>query len=256
MPPRATLAVLRAGARLLLRYEKPKRGAPPPLWHERLLLAEVASSKWVVVTPTIDIFVEGVLDPEVECCLVGPRGGLPNGLMGTRVFRLDENELDAHQGYIETMADHVAKQEKAALAELSLAARAGAAAGEEAAPGGADGVAAVDAVASWAPASAERPRAPPQPAMPPVLPVGSPTPADTLLGDPLVADEVWIAMESRGGFRVGDVVDPRAARGGLPSWGTEPAGAKAASRWPLVFLERLANSPPLRPPGTSGYCPP
>ena len=52
-----------------------------------------------------------------------PPWWLAERLLGSRVFRLDENELDAHQGYIETMAEQVAQQERAALAVLPVAAR-------------------------------------------------------------------------------------------------------------------------------------
>ena len=117
---RPSVADLVQGMRLLLRYERPRRGQPSPLWHERLLLEEVDSSTWVVVSPTIDVYAEDVLDPEVEVAVVGPRGGLPPGLRG-QAFRLDEDELDAHQGYIEASAEAVLAAERAALARAPRA---------------------------------------------------------------------------------------------------------------------------------------
>ena len=63
------------------------RGPTEP-WHERLLGAHLGGSRWVVATPTHDVYDEDL--EEMEAWIpVGPRGGTPMGLRGQPLFRFD-----------------------------------------------------------------------------------------------------------------------------------------------------------------------
>ena len=175
------------GGRALLLYD-PAEG----LWHERFLVAKVASSKWAVISPTLDVFIEDLLDPDVQTYLCGSRGGAPKELVGKKLYRFDPRDLDNLDDYI-AEGERLAVREKARL------------------------------LAAAPPPIADRPapRAPPAAAAPDVparaarrrranTPAAAALPADggdTPRGEAPQPDDVWTVMESRVGFTKGDVVD-------------------------------------------------
>ncbi|CAK0809042.1 unnamed protein product, partial [Prorocentrum cordatum] len=65
-------------------------GPPGELWHERLILAWVSASLYVVLTPDCDVFIEqlDIASADRSGMRFGPAGGgLPAGLAGGRVHR-------------------------------------------------------------------------------------------------------------------------------------------------------------------------
>ena len=167
------------------------------LWHERILAARGSSPQdWIVITPTLDVHEEDIRAEGVLGYGAGARGGLPVALRTLRVFRFNEAELTEHQ---ETLRADVAD-----IAEL---------------------------IAEEEPDPPEPPPdvAPlPLPLVPPVRRVSKKTTpvADVRSGEakpaPKAPDsqtqdgEVWVALESRCGFSLGDPVD--VVKAGVEFW--------------------------------------
>ena len=89
-------AGLRAGARLLVSY------VGDEYWHDRLLLAHVHGTIWVVATPHFDVYVEDLAD-YADMHPQGPRGGIPQKLLGDQRVPFKEKELRAE--FAQLMAD-------------------------------------------------------------------------------------------------------------------------------------------------------
>ena len=90
----------RAGGRAFLHYGH--QGEP---YHERLLGAHLGGSRWVVVTPTLDIYDEDI-DEAVECIFGGDFGGLPRALHGKRLFRFDGLDAADRTAFMQQCADY------------------------------------------------------------------------------------------------------------------------------------------------------
>jgi hypothetical protein len=167
------------------------------LWHERILAARGSSpQEWIVITPTLDVHEEDIRATGVLGYAAGARGGLPVPLRTLRVFRFNEAELVEYQ---DTLRADVAD-----IAEL---------------------------ITDQEPA----PPLPPPPAPPPLLPHApparrvnqkttedaevrpegvKPVPPDPEAG--AQDGEVWVALEARCGFSLGDPVD--VVKSGVEFW--------------------------------------
>jgi hypothetical protein len=166
------------------------------LWHERILAARGSSpQEWIVITPTLDVHEEDIRAPGVMGYAAGARGGLPVPLRLLRVFRFNEAELAEHQG--------IPDADVADVAEL---------------------VADADPL----------PLLPPPRGPPPALPLAplrrvhgktAPEAAARTGGEVVVVPdpesgaqdgEVWVALEARCGFSLGDPVD--VVKAGVEFW--------------------------------------
>ena len=167
--PRAALSVR---DRIYILYDRTEN-----LWHERLLTAPLAGSRWVVATPTNDVHEEDIEEAE-DWMPGGPRGGPPPALRLRPVFRFTQLSKDDIEDFVvegQRMANEILDAEAppavlapAAPAQLPLQAGAGARPaqrlrGKQAPPGAAEAAGGEDA-------------------------------------------EVWCATEDRGSFKAGEVV--------------------------------------------------
>ena len=85
------------------------------LWHERYLAEKVELSSWVVISPTLDVYVEDLLHDEVECVAAGPRDGVPRTLTGKSVFRFNEKEFSKNLPTLAKEAAELAEQSRPRL---------------------------------------------------------------------------------------------------------------------------------------------
>ena len=99
---------LRPGHRLLVSY------ADDEYWHDRLLLAPVRGSAWVVATPHLDVYMEDLVK-YADVHRQGLRGGIPQRLLGDRRVRFDERKLRVK--FAQLMADGQAKAKELRKAE-------------------------------------------------------------------------------------------------------------------------------------------
>ena len=83
------LQSLRAGSRVLAYYD-PR----DDFWHERVLLAQVAEHRFVVLTAHWDIYGED-LSQAMRVLPPGPRGGLPAPALRGNIPRADADRLAA-----------------------------------------------------------------------------------------------------------------------------------------------------------------
>ncbi|CAK0796024.1 unnamed protein product [Prorocentrum cordatum] len=129
---------LQRGSRVLVRYEG------YPLWHERLLVARLAPSRWVVATPSGDIYDEDLMESD-GVHRVGPLGGFGAGMANVEVFRFvnlaaqEKRELlEAGEDYVrdnEGDLDIDAESRQVLVAQHVLPPRGGAGPGAAPAPG-------------------------------------------------------------------------------------------------------------------------
>ncbi|CAK0877963.1 unnamed protein product [Prorocentrum cordatum] len=163
---------LQRGSRVLVRYEG------YPLWHERLLVARLAPSRWVVATPSGDIYDEDFMESDGVQRL-GPLGGLGAGIANVEVFRFVNLTAQEKRELLEGGEDYVrdnegdldidAESRQVLVAQHALPPRGGAGPGAAPAPGEAG------------------------------------VPAAALPG--AAAGVALVAAESRHGFTLGDAVD-------------------------------------------------
>ena len=118
-----------------------------------------------MITPTLDVHEENLLDNEVESVLCGPRGGVPRPIFGLPQFRFNQEELDEHWDHLSQEADALATKLRAALPPL-----------------------------------------PPPPGEPP-LPTREDPKSFTAVAPAMEGGEVWVALEPRFGFSVGEPID-------------------------------------------------
>ncbi|CAK0881157.1 unnamed protein product [Prorocentrum cordatum] len=95
---------LQRGSRVLARYEG------YPLWHERLLVARLAPSRWVVATPSGDIYDEDLMESD-GVHRVGPRGGLGAGMANAEVLRFVNLTAPEKRELLEGGEDYVRDNE-------------------------------------------------------------------------------------------------------------------------------------------------
>ena len=158
---------LESGTRLALLYDR-----EDGFWHERLLLAKISDRRWVVCTPHGDVYDED-LGEALDVREVGPRGGVPGSLrhVASRGFYLSLPEKilrnqDRLCGEGELLSAQVILEEQPKKDKTSASKVA-------------------------------------------ILPLGSPSARgarSTGGGKPKDGDVIWLALEARGGYAVGDPV--------------------------------------------------
>ena len=90
---------LHRGCRVLVLYPEEN------LWHERLLCVHLVRSRWVVATPSGDVYDEDILQGDgLEP--VGPRGGTRPILRGQPFFRFTVLSNDEEAGLLATADEY------------------------------------------------------------------------------------------------------------------------------------------------------
>ena len=182
---------LRVGSRVLAYYDP-----HDDYWHERVLLAQIAEHRFVVLTAHWDIYDED-LSQAMRLLPLGPRGGLPIPPPGGNLLRVDAARLAAELDQLYADGEELAAQVRAGEGLPPVAAAAACADGAAAAgppgavaPGGgaAAALGAVPGRAADAGAAA---------------PDGVLRAPATALPAPAPAGAVWLAAEARGGFTLG-----------------------------------------------------
>ncbi|CAK0884493.1 unnamed protein product, partial [Prorocentrum cordatum] len=95
---------LQRGSRVLVRYEG------YPLWHERLVGARLAPSRWVMATPSGDVYDEDLMESD-GVHRVGPLGGLGAGMANVEVFRFVNLTAQEKRELLESCEDYARDNE-------------------------------------------------------------------------------------------------------------------------------------------------
>ena len=165
--------------------------APGGQWEERLLLAPASSQSWVTANPTLRVSIEKIKDFN-QVLIGGPRGGAPRELLGLAVLRFKKEDLKTERSRLLMEGSAVARLER-----IRLVREAG---------GDVQGVSRDRRVTGKSPGPLRfdagiNPR---------------PGPREPYIGDEITrtlaerantAGDVWVAMETCGDFKPGDIVN-------------------------------------------------
>ena len=89
------LGHLKPASRIYLHY-----GVQDEPWHERLLGVRVGASRWVVATPTHDVYDEDILEADAWA-EANVRGGAPPALRGSPLFKFNSRTHDETDALME-----------------------------------------------------------------------------------------------------------------------------------------------------------